>query len=267
MAERAPTLQLGQLTGTWAAVYRRRDQLEADAAEQVLAAWRAVAAGLDLADIVAVLREQTGPTETVSQDRRRHLRQVTAAAVLARLTALTRRPRWADLTAAITGALRRARATGRTAADAVLDDTGDADLPEDQDDDEGDPDEDLAAAYTITAAVLRGTAQTIASNLLTAAEQGDDEQAMQDQADADLNTGSAWSLTAITASAAAFTAGLVGAYLGRGVQQVDYLTAGDGRVCVPCSTAEEHSPYPANSAPQPPLHPSCRCTLQPTRTT
>jgi hypothetical protein len=266
MADRAPTLQLGQLAGTWAAVYRRRDQLESEAAEQVLAAWRAVAAGLDLADIVAVLREQTGPTETVSQDRRRHLRQVTAAAVLARLTGLTRRPGWAGLVAAITSVLRRARAAGRTAADAVLDDTGDTDLPEDEDDG-GDRDEDLATAYTITAAALRGTAQTIASNLLSAAEQGDDEQAIQDQADADLNTGSAWSLAAVTASAAAFTAGLVGAYLGRGVQQVDYVTAGDGRVCVPCSTAEEHSPYLANSAPQPPLHPSCRCTLQPTRTT
>ncbi|MFE5582552.1 hypothetical protein [Kitasatospora sp. NPDC056531] len=264
MADRAPTLVLGELTGTWAAVYRRRDQLEADAAEQVVAAWRAVAAGLDLADVIAVLRDQVGPTETADQERRRHLRQVTAAAVLARLTGLTRLPGWAGLIGAITSVLRRARAAGRTAADAVLDDTGDTDLPDDEDDD-GDQDADLATAYTITAAALRGTAQTIASNLLTAAEQGDDEQAMQDQADADLNTGSAWSLAAVTVAAAAFTVGLADTYLTRGVRHVDYVTAGDGRVCATCSNAEDHSPYTAGSAPQPPLHPRCRCTLQPAR--
>lgn len=265
MADRAPTLAIGSLTGTWAAVYRRRDQLEADAAEQVLAAWRAVAAGLDLAGIVAVLRNQAGPVEAVDQDRRRHLRQVTTAAVLARLVALTHQPGWAALIAAITTALRRARAAGRSAADAILDDAGDTELPEDEDD--GDEDADLATAYTVTAAAMRGTAQTIAGTLLSGVEQGDDEQAMQDQADAAILAGAAWSLAAITASAAAFTTSLVTAYLNRDVQQLDYVTAGDGRVCARCSAAEDHSPYPANSAPVPPLHPNCRCTLQPTRTT
>ncbi|MQS14513.1 hypothetical protein F7Q99_20145 [Streptomyces kaniharaensis] len=266
MADRAPTLALGRLAGTWAAVYRRRDQLEADASEQVLAAWRAVAAGLDLADIVTVLRDQVGPAETADQDRRRHLRQVTAAAVLARLAALARRPAWPGLITAITSVLRRARKAGRSAADAVIDDTGDTDLPDDGDD-LNDPDEDLVAAYTITAAALRGTAQTIASNLLSAAEQGDDEQAMQDQADADLTTGAAWSIAAATASAAAFTTGMADAYQTRDVQQLDYVTAGDGRVCAACSNVEDRNPHPANSVPLPPLHPRCRCTLQPTRAT
>ncbi|MBV6697445.1 hypothetical protein KV557_09945 [Kitasatospora aureofaciens] len=267
MTDRLPTLPLAALEGVWAAVYRHRDRLEAAAAEQVLAAWRLLAADLDLTAVMTALRQQLGEASPAAE-RRRHVQQVTAAAVLAQLAALTRRPAWAALIAALTAILRQGRAAGRHAGHAVMDDDPDQ-LADDDGEvpDDGDPAEDTAAAYTVTAAALRGTAQTIAGTLLSGVEQGDDERAMQGQADASLTAGTAWSLAAVTASAAAFTTGLVDAYLRRGVQQLDYVTAGDGRVCPTCSNAEDRSPWPANSAPLPPLHPRCRCTLQPTRAT
>jgi hypothetical protein len=275
---RAPTLRLGELTGVWAAIYRRRDQLEADAVEQVLAAWRHLAADVDLTPVMTALRQQLATVEAApspQQDRRRHVRQVTAAAVLAQLTTLTGRTAWPGLVAAITAALRRSRTAGAAAGHAVVDqqddlpdeiDSGDGegdDGDSGDDDGGGDPDEDLASAYTVTATALRGTAQTIARALLTAAEQGDDEQAMQDQADAATHDGSAWSLAATIAAGAAFTDGLVATYRDRGTQLLDFISVGDGHVCQTCSNAEDRSPWPASSAPRPPLHGHCRCTVQP----
>lgn len=273
MTGRPPTLQLSQLTGTWAAIYRHRDRLEQRAAEQVLAAWRDVADGLDLTAVMTALRQQVTPAEsTPAADRRQHVQDVTAAAVLAQLARLTGRPGWPVLIAALTAAMRQARTAGAQAGHAVVadddGDLGDADSDtgddEDQGDDgEGDPDADLAAAYTVTAAALRGTAQTIARALLTAAEQGDDDQAMHDQAAAVLAGGAAWFVSVTTAVGVAWTDGMATAYQQRDVQQLDVVTVGDGRVCPVCVDAEDGSPYPAAAAPRPPLHPLCRCTLQP----
>lgn len=267
MTGRPPTLQLGRLTGVWAAVYRRRDRLEQHAAGHVLAVWRELAADLDLTAVMTALRQQVAPAESSpAADRRRHVQQVTTAAVLAQLARLTSRPEWPRLIAALTAAMRQARTAGARAGHAVAtDDDGElGDEDDDQHDDgEVDADAELAAAYTVTAAALRGTAQTIARALLTAAEQGSDERAMLDQAAAVIRDGVAWSTNIVTAVGAAFTGGMTSAYQDRGIQQLDYVTAGDGRVCVACGSAEDGSPYPAATAPQPPLHPNCRCTLQP----
>jgi hypothetical protein len=263
---RAPTLQLGQLTGTWAAVYRRRERLERRAAEQVLAAWRDVAGGLDLTAVMTALRQQVAPAEsTPAAIRRRHVQQVTTAAVLAQLARLASRPQWPQLIAALTAAMRQARTAGTRAGHAVAtDDDGElSDEDDDQGDDAGDADAELAAAYTVTAAALRGTAQTIARALLSAAEQGDDERAMLDQVAAVITDGAAWSTSVITAVGAAWTDGMANAYQQRDVQQLSIVTVGDGRVCPTCVDAEDRSPFPAATAPRPPLHPLCRCTLQP----
>ncbi|MDH6141150.1 hypothetical protein P3T35_003163 [Kitasatospora sp. GP30] len=266
-AGRAPTLQLGQLTGVWAAIYRRRDRLEQHAASQVLAAWRELAAGLDLTAVMTALRQQVAPAEsTAAADRRRHVQRVTTAAVLAQLARLASRPEWPQLVAALTAAMRGGRAAGARAGHAVAADDGGelGDEDYDQADGEGDADAELAAAYTVTAAALRGTAQTIARALLTAAEQGTDERAMLDQAAAVITDGAAWSTSIITAVGAAWTDGMTAAYQQRSVQQLSVVTVGDGHVCSACITAEDNSPYPAATAPRPPLHPLCRCTLQPT---
>jgi hypothetical protein len=263
---RAPTLRLGALTGVWAGIYRRRDRLERRAAGQVLAVWRELAAGLDLTAVMTALRQQIAPAEsTPAADRRRHVQQVTTAAVLAQLARLTSQPAWPQLIAALTAAMQQARTAGARAGNAVAaDDDGElGDEDDDQGDGEGDADAELAAAYTVTAAALRGTAQAIARVLLAAAEQGADERAMLDQVAAVISDGAAWSTSILTAVGAAFTDGMVAAYQQRDVQELSVVTVGDGRVCPTCVDAEDSSPYPAATAPRPPLHPLCRCTLQP----
>ncbi|HZR50102.1 MAG TPA: phage portal protein [Streptosporangiaceae bacterium] len=52
-------------------------------------------------------------------------------------------------------------------------------------------------------------------------------------------------------------------YLARKVQRVAFTTALDARVCVTCSQYAAGSPYPIASAPQVPVHPACRCAIQP----
>lgn len=50
-------------------------------------------------------------------------------------------------------------------------------------------------------------------------------------------------------------------WLGRGVQQVRWVTAGDERVCAVCEALEAGGPYDINEAPIPPEHGACRCVL------
>jgi SPP1 gp7 family putative phage head morphogenesis protein len=161
--------------------------------------------------------------------------------------------------------MRRSRAAGTQAAAAVADDDpdqlGDGD---DLDDEDRGDDADTAAAYTVTASALRGTAQAIARALLAATLAGAGVQAVQAAVDTVLADATAWTSAVRTAAAAAFNGGMTRTYQARGVEQVDYVTAGDGRVCPACESAEDGSPYPAATVPQPPLHPNCRCTVQPT---
>ena len=46
-------------------------------------------------------------------------------------------------------------------------------------------------------------------------------------------------------------------------QEVDFLTVDDDHVCVECESLAEQSPYPADQAPDPPIHGGCRCILAP----
>jgi hypothetical protein len=63
---------------------------------------------------------------------------------------------------------------------------------------------------------------------------------------------------------AAFLDGMLTAYQDQAVGQVRFVTVADGRVCPACANAEDGSPYTTAAVPRPPLHPSCRCIVQPT---
>jgi len=266
MADRAPTLNLGALSGVWASVYALRDRLEAAADREVIAAWRSVVEGLDLTDVIATV-EQSAPAAggdpAAAALRRRHLQQVTAAAVLARLTTLTRAPGWPVLIAALVAALRRARAAGQRAGHAVGDGDGDGLDDDGQDDADGDDAQDQVSAYDIAAAALRALAATVARQLLASVASGSSTSTLAALVATALSDGLAWTLTVATALGLAFTSGMNAAYAARGVLQVDFVTAGDSSVCATCADAEDANPYPAASVLVPPLHPNCRCSIEP----
>lgn len=266
MAGRPPTLNLGSLTGVWASVYALRDRLEAAADREVIAAWRTVVQGLDLADVVTTVQQSApapGGDPAAAALRRRHLQQVTAGAVLARLTTLTRAPGWPALTAALVAALRRARAAGQRAGHAVGDGSDDG-LDDDGQDDDADGDaQDQVSAYDIAAAALKALAATVARQMLAALAGGSSTSALTTAVAAALSDGLAWTLTLATALGLAFTSGMTAAYAELGVLQLDFVTAGDSSVCATCADAEDANPYPAASVPTPPLHPNCRCSIEP----
>lgn len=60
-----------------------------------------------------------------------------------------------------------------------------------------------------------------------------------------------------------FTQGNDIAFQAAGVIEVDFQTVNDGLVDELCQDAESGSPYTRQYAPQPPLHPRCRCRLVP----
>lgn len=51
--------------------------------------------------------------------------------------------------------------------------------------------------------------------------------------------------------------------INQGVASLAWITAGDARVCATCLALEANGPYPADVAPTPPDHASCRCLLAP----
>ncbi|WP_034090428.1 hypothetical protein [Streptacidiphilus albus] len=267
MADRAPTLNLGALSGVWASVYALRDRLEAAADREVIAEWRSVVEGLDLTDVIATV-EQSAPAAggdpAAAALRRRHLQQVTAAAVLARLTMVTRAPGWPALIAVLVAALRRARAAGQRAGHAVGDGSDDGLDDDGQDDDaSGDDARDQVSAYDVAAAALKALAAVVARQLLAAVAGGSSTSALASLVATALSDGLVWTLTVTTALGVVFTTGMGTAYAARGVLQFDFVTAGDASVCATCADAEDANPYPAASVPFPPLHPNCRCSIEP----
>jgi hypothetical protein len=262
VTSRQPTLRLGELTGTWAAVYRRRGRLEADADAQALAAWRELLDALDLQDLADIAAANPPPpgSDEASRLRRAHLQQVLAAAVLARLTQLARADGWPRFLAALAALLAAARAAGEAAGHAVADDNGDG--LDDQDGAEPGAAEEVGA-YTLAGEAMRGMAAAVARALLGAAADGLNAGQLLGVARSVLQDALGLTLTVATAVGVAFTTGMTAAYAARGAAELAYVTAGDGRVCAACSDAEDNGPYPAVQAPVPPLHPNCRCTLQP----
>jgi hypothetical protein len=252
-SDRPATLQLSQLTGQWRQVYAARAALHATADATVLTAWRRDLRAIRVGDLANRFRQAADLGEAdPDTDRRRHR----ATAVV--LAALLAQP-WTRTRRALRLAVQRARAAGR---DAVVLLAGDEDDQDDQDDGEDIDAPDSAPVFDASAGTLLGpilaaTARRIAR--LMAAPGGDQAAAVRDALAAGTDL-----LTAVDlAVSRAYTSALVGAWQARGAQQLDYVTAGDGRVCPACASAEDGNPWPADAVPQPPLHPNCRCIVQP----
>ena len=72
-----------------------------------------------------------------------------------------------------------------------------------------------------------------------------------------------WERLARTEIAQAQSEGKLQHYRSAGIEQVDYVTAGDELVSTICQALEAASPYPVATAPVPgrDSHPNCRCTI------
>jgi hypothetical protein len=270
------TLRLGELEGTWAAVYQRREQLYADHTTLIMTAWVALVSTLDVSVVVSDFRRRIGvdvATEAVQDDTDRRAEAVAAVAAL--LALLWRDPfdrSYLDLANAVGQALADASAEGTAGAYAIaaeqLGATGmDFDLAfNDAYDALSKLDGGAAAAAVVIRQVIAFTTADLARLLDRLAGEGASHDDMTTAA-ADLLGGDnqrGVSVAVDLAMGAAFTAAATDLFTIHGARQVDFVTAGDGRVCQLCQSAEDGGPYDIGSAPAPPLHGFCRCTTVPT---
>ncbi|MEV8324518.1 hypothetical protein [Kitasatospora sp. NPDC056731] len=239
------TIQLYSPHGVWRAVYARRLALHRAADDTVLAAWH-----LDT-EAFTLDRSEPWASEAATRDEREAAGAVALAALAAWPFIRTR--------AAIRTAAVHAHRAGFAAGLHVAAEPGDdGDYPDDDTAVAGadltDSQADHTAAVTLTT-VITATARRAGRTL---ADTDDPDAATRTVRD-----GHDLQLAVDVAVSAAYGLGMLSAYYATGCRSVDWMTAGDGRVCTACSDAEAGSPYPLLAAPRLPQHPNCRCCLAP----
>lgn len=258
------TLHLGHLEGIWAKVYDRRDELHAKNIKAILKLWRPLVAGLDVESLIRQVRHDnlgeslTEATVNGIVDR-----------VLGFLRQLLHKPNWRELRKAVAEAITLARAEGRVGALALA-----ADQLEHLAIDWSLAFEDayraledlpglLGDADTWLTRLIGSEARELGNTLARLTREGASPQEMQEAVAALL--GAVDPQAVIVAidqlTATALSQGAIDLYASEGVDQVEFITAGDQRVCQQCADIEADNPYSLLDCPVPAIHPSCRCTV------
>jgi 2'-5' RNA ligase len=261
------TIQLGSVEGTWAHVLHRREALYKDRINAALDAWRQLIDRDQVAAAVKAFRKALGLRESSKEDRDRRRAEATAAA-LALLHGWVNPADadWQAFVLANADALNDARAEGWAGAVAIAaDQAGHPGINLDLAFTEalhrlGNPGNDHYDGETIAGDIVNGAVGDLADLL---AGVGDDESDddLTDAAIATLSRGRAVQMLLDMAMGTAFAAGAVALYAAEGVQFLDFVTVGDDRVCQRCLDIEARNPWRRSEAPEPEIHPLCRCVL------
>lgn len=261
------TVDLGKLEGMWALLFARREQQQREHTDLVADAWRDLIDREQIVAMVDAFRQRASLTEA-SLDWASILAEAKAAA-RAMLTALAERSGWTRLRTTIRNALAAGRAEGMVNAVAIaaeqagtqglrldwniafkdayqslerLDELwGDADGWLGRTIDRAAADMGRALARQVEVGASREEMIDAAERLLA----GTDPESVAFVVD--------WAMTT------AADEGALSLYRSEGVQQIDVITAGDGRVCPSCLDVEVGSPWNTSDVPRMPLHPICRC--------
>jgi hypothetical protein len=222
-----------------------------------------------LAAAVTDFRRRAGLTETdqADQDRQAQIAADAVAAAAAMLKLLPDRPEWRDLRRSLRNALAAGRAEGAVGAVAIAAERiGRTGL-----------DWDIAFQHAYDAlagldalwaeadgwlARMLGNATADLGRALAnaAANSATYAQTLADAMDAlDSEDVSAVSFTVDWALSTGLSQGALALYASEGVAAVDWITAGDIRVCLSCDDNETNGPYPPSLFPQQPDHARCRC--------
>ena len=265
------TLRLGHLEGTWAEVYRRREELTARVGGPIRAAWKALAGKVDVDRLVRAARRRAGMVLEASGVNDAPTRAELGVIIRAALERLeTDAPdEWTALRQAFYEAVVSGRAEGRAMALAVA----------------ADQQGYLGLSFELVfeeayqrmkdSAVLSAEADWWIRDLFgdVAADVGRvlerltrdgaawDEMRAEVAALLDDPDMRAVEVAIQQVTGRALSQGQIDLWSSEGVQQVDYVTAGGNRVCPVCEAAEDRNPYPLGASPVPPLHPYCRCAL------
>lgn len=267
------SLKLGQLEGTWAQVYERREALIAHHAQRATEAWNRILTRDQIASAVRDFQQRAGIAEADpdATDRQRQLKAAAVAAAAAMLQALPTRPGWQTLRTAVRNAIAAGQAEGMVAAVAIAAERADRvglnwDVAY----------EDAYAALAnlgmiwaqvdgwLARMIDRAVADLGRALAAAAQEQASSEQMLASASDVlsgdDVN---AVTFVVDWAATTALGSGALNLYTSQGVRLVDWLTAGDENVCPACDSNEENGPYAPEDFPAIPQHPLCRCTPAP----
>lgn len=268
------TLQLGHLTGTWATVYKRQDDLYALAAVAVLAAWRKLLRDLDIALMIAALRRQAGmrddgsPAAGTAGDspaaaryQKAELKTLAAGLAAGLLAGLPLLPAWAAFIAEIETALGKAAAEGFAATLAVAaSQAGIAGFDWDAAEQDGQAQAPPpGGADGVAALIIAGCVTDLAVTLTTMAVAGATAAAVARFVREYLRDPKALTAYLHNAMGAASAAVAVALFGQAQVERVLFITAGDDRVCPICDGLEAGNPYTPDTFPTLPVHVKCRC--------
>ena len=264
------TLKLGSLEGTWAKVYDRREVLYAKHITAVADKWRPLARKLPISQAVSRFRLAAGLREA-DQDKKDRAARAMAEAVwlLHQLADNPNDPEYIELVQAIADALKDGMAEGEAGAIALAAQHVHI-VGIDFDIAFRDAWEALASLGDYTAdakgwlgRILDGAATDVGRLLSKLAEQGATYDQMVSAVQELLTDKEVQAITTLVdlAMGQSFSRGALALYARQGIREVDFLTAGDARVCPVCDVFERHSPYTLVEAPAPSIHPFCRCTL------
>ena len=263
------SLHLGHLEGTWATVFRRREEMQARHVRDITAAWRKLVKRLDVRDVPAIYRRELVMGESADPKPSQRQRNAAKAALLTWLQQILTDPGYADLATVIADAMAEAVAEGSTSALALA-----ADQAGERGFDWNKAYEAMRAAVTdsqtegaadaVTQAVMRSVAADAGRTLAQAASAGasdeETEKALEDSVEAE--DAEAPALAVDTASSGFWGQGSIALAMSEGIL-LNFMTAGDGRVCAACQDCEDNGPYDPADFPDIPQHPRCRCCSSP----
>ena len=271
------TIDLSSLEGIWKTVYGRQDDLYAAQAAKAARVWRKIVRDLDVAAMIAAFRKAAlmgadgapaAGTDHEDPDARKHrkreVKAAAAAAAAGMLASYADSPAYDDLLAVITTALTLAAGEGFASALAVAaSEAGHAgfDWAAASKDGQRGPGADIAAE--VAAAIVAGTVTDLSVLLSRLAAEGATAAAMVTAVSAALRTARALDVGLTHVMAASIAAAMRGVYDAADVMLLDFVTAGDTKVCPVCEDLEAHNPYRAEDFPAIPQHPLCRCIPMP----
>jgi hypothetical protein len=274
-AEAAPAIDLGNLTGVWADVFARQDDLYAKHERKARAAWRKATAGLDLAALIAVFRRHAlmddGPAAGAGSESpeaaKRHRAEILALArsmAAGFLAGVNDQPDYSELLAAVTSALIASAGEGTASALAVSAAAAGYtafDWAKAFRDGKTPPDPTTVNGWL--AKIIAGAVTDLAKSLTAGAIAGLSADAMLKAASKVMRAAGAVTAFVNQAMSSAVSAAIAAAYAALGgIELLDFLTAGDSLVCATCDECADNGPYSIADYPGC-QHPRCRCVPSP----
>jgi len=263
-----PTHLLGHLDGTWAVIHDRREDVHRRNQREVGKAADALLARLDADRLAASVYALGHLAESVTERIDPQLQADIDSQVRAITADLPNDPEWQTLRDEIAAAGHHGTAEGVADAIAALADGmgrgidwdlafGDAyDAMEDG---------DLYGASDVWLSEMVGGLRTDLGRALAGAMiDGGSYESYLAAAEGVLTARPVKAVSYVVdlLTGRALTDGMLSVYRRVGASLVDWITAGDQRVCDICAGLESDSPYGLGDAPKCPAHGFCRCVLQ-----